>query len=117
MKSCSIALLLTCIATAAAAQSPRQVAIIGCRNAASKEVRAQRTEADSVRLAPNPTVAEAPRNEVEVSGAGQYFDRTRREWRPFTYDCTYNTRSAATRVKVRVDSSKGTSERASDELS
>ena len=108
MKSCSIALLLICIATTAAAQSQRQVAIIGCRNAASKEVRAQRAEADSVRLTPNPTVAETSRNDVEVSGAGQYFDRTRRQWRPFNYTCTYNTRSAATRVKVKMDASEGT---------
>jgi hypothetical protein len=109
MKSCSIALLLTCIATAtAAAQSPHQVAIIGCRNAVSKEVRAKRAEADSVRLAPNPRTSAASRTDVEVSGSGQYFDRTRREWRPFTYDCTYNTRSAATRVKVKLDVSPGT---------
>jgi hypothetical protein len=108
MKSLSIALLLTCIAATAAAQSPSQVAIIGCRNATAKELRAQRTAADSVRLAPNPRVAQASRNEVEVRGAGQYFDRARREWRPFNYECTYNTRTAATSVKVKMDASAGT---------
>jgi hypothetical protein len=108
MKAYSIA-LLTCIATtAAAAQSPRQVAIIGCRNATSKEVRAKHTEADSVQLASHPRVSEPRGNDVEVRGEGRYFDGARREWRPFTYDCTYNTRSAATRVKVRTDSREGT---------
>jgi hypothetical protein len=96
------------IAASAEAQSSRQVAIIGCRNAAAKEVRTQRSEADSVRVSPDPQVTEKSEREAEVRGTGQYLDRSRREWRPFIYDCTYNTRSAATAVKVKFVSPSGT---------
>jgi hypothetical protein len=43
-----------------------------------------------------------------VRGAARYFDRGRREWRPFIYDCVYHTRSAATSVRLQFDGSAGT---------
>ena len=108
MKPFLIAAALCVLTTAVGAQSPGQVAIIGCQNAAVKEVRTQRPEADSVRFATNPTAIERSKREIGVHGSGQYLDRTRREWRPFMYECTYSTRSGATQVKLEIDSSKGT---------
>jgi hypothetical protein len=99
---------LTCVGAGAGAQSPDQVAIIGCRNAATREARAQRPEADSVRFTSEPRVTEKSARERSVRGAARYFDRGRREWRPFIYDCVYHTRSAATSVRLQFDGSAGT---------
>ena len=105
------AVIVACLGVAAAragAQDAQQVAVIGCQHAAVREVRAQRSEADSVRFSPRPIVVERSKRETQVHGAGQYLDRGRREWRPFLYDCFYNRRSAMTRVKLEIDSSIGT---------
>lgn len=99
---------LICAAAAAGAQSATEVAIIGCRNAATREARAQRPEADSVRFTSDPRVADSSEREKNVRGTAQYFDRSRREWRPFIYDCVYKARSAATSVQLRFDDSIGT---------
>jgi hypothetical protein len=102
------ALFLTCVATTALAQGPNQLAIMSCQNAAVKEVRTQRPEADSVRFTPNPLVTARPRPEVGVQGAGHYLDKGRRQWRSFTYDCVYRTGSAKTRITVRIGDSSDT---------
>jgi hypothetical protein len=99
----SKAFLLTFIAATANAQSRGQLAILSCKNAADKEVRTQRPEADSVRFSPNPVVTATSSAETEVQGAGQYLDRNQRQWRSFTYACAYRTRSAKTRITVQVE--------------
>jgi hypothetical protein len=103
-----VIVVLTCGAAVAGAQSASEVAIMGCRNAASRELRAQRPNADTVRFTSEPRVTDRSKRERNVRGSAQYFDRGRREWRPFIYDCVYNARSAATSVRLRLDDSIGT---------
>jgi hypothetical protein len=98
---------LSLLATAASAQSPGQVAIMGCQNAVVKQIRTQSPGAGNIRFSSSPTVTEKSKKEATVSGGGQYTDAGSGQERGFTYQCTYNTRSAHTRATVRLDNGSG----------
>jgi hypothetical protein len=109
MKQCLIVAMLVLIPSAASAQSGAQVAILGCQNAAVKELRKLSPGSDNIRFAPNPQVTEKSKKEATVSGGGQFTDGSSRQPRRFTYDCTYGTRSAETRATVRLEGNSNSS--------
>jgi hypothetical protein len=90
------------IVEAAEAQTPTQLAVLGCRNAAAREVRRVVAGADSVQLDPNSRVHQSTRRTVDVDGSGRFYVTNERAWRRFTYDCIYHTGSAKTRVWIEV---------------
>jgi hypothetical protein len=102
MRTALTSLACLCVATTLAAQNANEVAAMSCQQTAAKQMRAEHPEADSVRLTPNPAVSEKARGEALVQGSGQYFDRGSRQWRRFTYECTYRTRSAKTAVTLQL---------------
>lgn len=108
MRLAMIVVVQALSAARAMAQTRDQVALMSCQNAATNDVRGQRPEADSVRFSPNPVVTEQSKQQASVQGAGRYFDRIRRQWRPFIYQCAYRPGSAKTRVTVHIDSISGT---------
>jgi hypothetical protein len=107
MKRYGFIAALSLLASAASAQSPGQIAVMGCQNAVVIKVRAQSPGADDIRFAAAPTVAEKSKKEAIVSGAGQFTEATSGLARRFTYECTYNTRSARTRATVKLDNANG----------
>ncbi|MGH7676947.1 MAG: hypothetical protein ACRENU_00690 [Gemmatimonadaceae bacterium] len=96
-----VLLLALIIAPTAAAQNAGEVAALGCKNAVARKVRAEVPGADSVRLSPGPQVQSSGRT-TTVQGSGQYLDRATREWRTFTYDCSYSASSGKVRVTLQV---------------
>ena len=107
MKRFGLIAALICVASTATAQSPGQIAIMGCQNAVVKQVRTQSPGADDIRFSVSPTVGEKSKKEASVSGGGQFTEASSGLARRFTYECTYNTRSAQTRVSVRLDNTGG----------
>jgi hypothetical protein len=97
-----VALLVLLMAPAAAAQNGAEIAVMGCRNAVVKKLRAMQSDADSVRLSPGASVTPKDTRAALVSGTGQYFDKATREWRAFTYDCTYMSRSGNAQASVQL---------------
>jgi hypothetical protein len=89
------------------AQGRAEVAIIGCRNAAIKELRTARPGTANHRFASGPTVQQLSAKEMGVQGTGEYIDRNGTKWRRFDYDCIYRPSSAKTRVTVRFPSDSG----------
>jgi hypothetical protein len=96
---------LVILAPELGAQNPSggQVAVMGCQNAARQEIKAQRGT-DSIRFAQNAAAVERSKREMGVHGSGQYFDRSSGAWRPFSYECTFRSRSAKTVVTLQFDS-------------
>jgi hypothetical protein len=103
VKRFGIVLGLSLLGAAAHAQSSGQVAVMGCQNAVVNQIKSQGAAAGNVRFSPNPSITETSKRETAVNGTGQFQDKGSGQVRRFTYDCTYNTRSAQTRVTVRAD--------------
>jgi len=90
-----------CIAAApraSAAQSDAQIAAMGCRNAASAQLRAQQPGSEPTFTAA-PQIVGRKRGEVRMRGEGQYLDAARQP-RRFTYDCAYRPHSAKTAISL-----------------
>ena len=100
----TVCLVLACTSViaaaprASAAQTDAQVAAMGCRNAATNQLRSQHPEAQpSYTTAPQ--VLKRKRGEVQLRGEGQYLDATRGP-RRFIYDCAYRPHSARTTISL-----------------
>jgi len=92
-----------CVASGACqvvAQSPDQVAAMGCRNGVAQEARVQRPDADSVTIGAVPVVTRRKRGELTVSGDGHILARGQRQWLSFSYTCAYRPHSAKTEVTL-----------------
>jgi len=81
-----------------AAQSDVQIAAMGCRNAASSQLRSQQPGAEPS-FTSAPRIVKRKRGEVQMRGEGQYLDAGR-QTRRFVYDCAYRPHSAKTAVTL-----------------
>jgi hypothetical protein len=105
----SVAAML-CIAASACkvvAQSPNEVATMGCRNGVAREVRVQRPDADSVTIGSAPRVTRSARGELTLNGDGHILAGTERQWLRFSYVCAYRPHSARTAVQLTFVSPDG----------
>ena len=89
------------VAPMAAAQNAGEIAVLACKNAVARKVRAERPGADSVRVS-DARVAATSGRATTVEGSGQFFDRTAGEWRSFTFDCSYSASSGSVRTNVQL---------------
>jgi hypothetical protein len=81
-----------------AAQTDAQIAAMGCRNAASSQLRSQRPGAEPS-FTSAPKIVKRKRGEVQMRGEGLFLVGGRQS-RRFVYDCTYRPHSAKTAVTL-----------------
>ena len=79
------------------AQSNEQIAAMGCRNAASAQLKADYPGTSEVSFTSAPRVIGRRRGEVTMRGEGQYMRGARRR---FVYECAYRPHSAKTAVTL-----------------
>ena len=94
---------LSLFATTARAQSRADSIVAGCQRGAMIEVQMKNIQADSIGVGSDRMISKTAENETNVRGLGQFFDRNRREWYRFTYDCTYDPVARRGRGRVSVD--------------
>ena len=90
-------MFVAAIAGHAGAQSNEQIAAMGCRNAASAQLKTDYPGASEVSFMSAPRVTGRRRGEVQMRGEGQYTHGARRR---FVYECAYRPHSAKTAVTL-----------------
>jgi hypothetical protein len=80
------------------AQTGAEVAAMGCKNAAARELKSQRANGEPS-FQGSPSVVQRKRGETQMRGEGQYLDVARKP-RRFVYECAYRPHSAKTTVTL-----------------